>query len=189
MWSGATQAKLLCQKLGKRLCTQEEWMFACAGDPAGGKEQRYAYGDALDLAKCNTEKAKKRLNRDVDGEVVPCNPHSIHTAWDTCSTNTEPSGSFPECRSRFGVFDLHGNVAEAMTRWDAEEQETVSQLKGSAFFYVDVAVPEGGERKKENYPDWCRHDPRWHVQSMHKAWHVNYHLGFRCCADVAKPSQ
>ena len=180
VWSGATSARTMCRKLGKRLCTQDEWMLACGGDPAGGRASRYAYGEKLDLSACNTNKPKSKHNREGG-----CDPSTIDTAWDTCSTNTEPSGSFPRCRSRFGVFDLHGNVAEAMTRYDADEGKNMSQLKGSAFFYVDVQRSDDGERHKDNYPDHCRHDPRWHVQDMAKAWHVNYHLGFRCCLTVA----
>ena len=37
---------------------------------------------------------------------------------------------------------------------------------------------------RETYPDHCAHDPRWHVEPMNEAWHVNYHLGFRCCKTV-----
>ncbi|HHH31309.1 MAG TPA: hypothetical protein ENK57_23590 [Polyangiaceae bacterium] len=179
VWASPTIAHGLCKKLGKRLCKQDEWVLACGGDPKGGAPQTYAYGDELDLAACNTSKSKK----DLEGE--PCDPTTVETTWETCHTDTEPSGAFPRCRSRFGVFDLHGNVAEAMTRWDREEEKLVSQLKGSAFFYVDVHRTLRDKPEKTNYPDHCRHDPRWHVQDMTKAWHVNYHLGFRCCADVA----
>lgn len=179
VWASPTIAHGLCKKLGKRLCKQEEWMLACDGDPKGGEPRSYAYGDELDLDACNTKKTKTQLEGD------PCDPMTVKTTWETCHTDTEPSGAFPRCRSRFGVFDLHGNVAEAMTRWDREEEKTVSQLKGSAFFYVDVHRTLRDKPEKTNYPDHCRHDPRWHVQDMTKAWHVNYHLGFRCCADVA----
>ena len=75
---------------------------------------------------------------------------------------------------------MHGNVAEEMTRYDPDGH-VYSQLKGSAFFYVDVARKPGDKPVKENYPDHCAHDPRWHVERMDDAWHVNYHLGFRCC--------
>ena len=180
VWASPTIAHGLCKKLGKRLCKQDEWMLACGGDPGGGEPQVYAYGDELDLDACNTMRTKKGLV----GE--PCDPKTVKTTWETCHTDTEPSGAFPRCRSRFGVFDLHGNVAEAMTRWDPKEEKTVSQLKGSAFFYVDVHRKLGDEPEKTNYSDHCRHDPRWHVQDMTKAWHVNYHLGFRCCADVGE---
>ena len=171
VWVPPTWAQEICAAQGKRLCTQEEWVLACGGDPEGGKPWRHAYGDDLDLAACHTSKSAKG---------IACDPDTAGTTWKTCPTQTEPSGSFPRCRSRFGVFDQHGNVAEEMTRLDSDGH-VYSQLKGSAFFYVDVARKPGDQAKKENYPDHCAHDPRWHVERMNEAWHVNYHLGFRCC--------
>lgn len=177
VWVAPVQAKAICEMQGKRLCVQEEWMMACGGDPAGGKRWNYAYGDELDLTICNTNKAAKSF-----GEPI-CEPGSAKTAWGTCRSNSDPSGSYPKCRSRFGVFDQHGNVAEIMTRLDADGK-WYDQLKGSAFFYVDVARKHTERQVKggrETYPDHCNHDPRWHVEPMETAWHVNYHLGFRCC--------
>jgi formylglycine-generating enzyme required for sulfatase activity len=178
VWASASQAKAVCRALGKRLCTQKEWVTACSADPAGGPAWKHAYGDKLDLEVCNTRKSAHEYDK------KPCDPSTIRTAWKTCGTHTEPAGAFPGCRSRLGIFDQHGNVAEAMSRYDPDKQKTFSQLKGSAFFYVDVARDEKGEAKRENYPDHCAHDPRWHVEDLPRAWHVNYHLGFRCCLSV-----
>jgi len=175
VWASATQARRTCRALGKRLCTQDEWIAACRADPSGGEASNYAYGAELDLEACNTNRAKR------DYQKRPCDPRSVKTTWETCGTHTAPSGAFPRCRSRLGVFDQHGNVAEAMTRYEPKEERNVSQLKGSAFFYVDVHRRLKDKPEKATYPDHCAHDPRWHVQPMTKAWHVNYHLGFRCC--------
>jgi sulfatase modifying factor 1 len=169
------QAKRICEAQGKRLCAQEEWNLACRGDPAGGPDRLYAYGDELDLTVCNTSKSRF-------GGSPPCDVSTKEKVWTTCGTNTEPSGAFPRCRSRFGVFDQHGNVAEIMTRVEPADGEVKSQLKGSAFFYVDVAqmpTDPGGYWTK--YPDHCNFDPRWHVENLETAGHLNYHLGFRCC--------
>jgi hypothetical protein len=182
VWIAPVQAQAVCELQGKRLCAQEEWTDACRRDPEGKDDSVYAYGDEMDLSVCNTNKPP----RELDGPK--CEPDSARTAWSTCGTNTEPTGSFPKCRSRLGVFDQHGNVAEIMTRYDPEEEKTVSQLKGSAFFYVDVARKHNERPPKdathETYPDHCAYDPRWHVEPMDNAWHVNYHLGFRCCKTV-----
>jgi sulfatase modifying factor 1 len=175
VWASATQARRTCKALGKRLCTQDEWIAACGADPSGSKPSNYAYGAELDLEACNTNRAKR------DYQKRPCDPRSVKTTWETCGTHTAPSGAFPRCRSRLGVFDQHGNVAEAMTRYEPKEERNVSQLKGSAFFYVDVHRRLKDKPEKATYPDHCAHNPRWHVQPMTKAWHVNYHLGFRCC--------
>jgi formylglycine-generating enzyme len=178
VWISPAQASITCELQGKRLCTQQEWSTACAADPSAGAPSLYAYGPQLDLAACNTNKSAPKVNEQK------CDPDSSRTAWQTCSTNTEPAGAFPACRSRLGVFDLHGNVAEIMTRLDPDGL-MYSQLKGSAFFYVDVARKHDERPARnathETYPDHCAFDPRWHVEPMTRAWHVNYHLGFRCC--------
>ena len=63
-----------------------------------------------------------------------------------------------------------------------------TQLKGSAFFYVDVAresnKPTRRARCDDTYPDHCNYDPRWHVEMLDEALHMNYHLGFRCCKSI-----
>ncbi len=178
VWTAPVQAKVICELQGKRLCSQEEWTLACNGDPDGGKPRKFAYGDEMDLEICNTNKPGATWS-------PGCNPDSASTAWKTCATNTEPAGAYPRCRSRFGVFDQHGNVAEIMARLDADGH-WYSQLKGSAFFYVDVArkPDERPPPGRETYPDHCAYDPRWHVEPINEAWHVNYHLGFRCCKGV-----
>ncbi len=192
VWSAPTFAATVCALQGKRLCTQDEWSLACRGDPEGGPDRKYAYGDEMDLSICNTNKSrpdpsdpKAVAEAHARGEIL-CDGRQVKTAWETCGTNTEPTGAYPKCRSRFGVFDQHGNVAEIMTR-KTEDGQVVSQLKGSAFFYVDVARRPGEPQKpgaRETYPDQCNFDPRWHVEPMEAAWHVNYHLGFRCCLSL-----
>jgi hypothetical protein len=179
VWTPPTSAKKVCELQGKRLCSDIEWNLACRGDPDGGADRRYAYGDKLDLDICNTN-LKHR---------TACDPRGPATAWGTCSTDTEPSGSYPRCRSRFGVFDQHGNIAEVMTR--KEGTQTVTQLKGSAWFYVELAKEPGQPplattmMKEAAYPDHCNFDPRWHVEPIDQAIHTNYHLGFRCCRSIA----
>jgi formylglycine-generating enzyme required for sulfatase activity len=171
------QAAAICHAQDKRLCTQDEWNLACRGDPSGAPDRVYAYGDELDLTICNTNKSR------TSGPF--CDVSTSEKLWTTCGSNTEPSGAFPRCRSRFGVFDQHGNVAEIMTRLDPADREVKSQLKGSAFFYVDVAKKPndpGGYWTK--YPDHCNFDPRWHVERLATAGHMNYHLGFRCCKSL-----
>lgn len=178
VWTPPTWAKKVCELQGKRLCSQTEWNIACRGDPEGAPDRRYAYGDKLDLDICNTHK----------GHIQQCNAHDAKSAWQTCSTETEPSGSFPRCRSRFGVFDQHGNIAEVMMR--REGDQVVTQLKGSAWFYDELArepdqpIPASTPNKNGAYPDHCNFDPRWHVEPIDAAGHVNYHLGFRCCKSI-----
>ncbi len=178
VWTQPPLAKKVCELQGKRLCSDIEWNIACRGDPEGGADQRYAYGDKLDLEICHTNLRHRQ----------PCVVQNAKTTWGSCTTDTEPSGSFPKCRSRFGVFDQHGNVAEVMMR--REGDKVFTQLKGSAWFYVELAkepnepVPATTTNKTGAYPDHCNFDPRWHVESLDSAMHVNYHLGFRCCKSI-----
>ena len=178
VWTPPTLAKKVCELQGKRLCAQTEWNIACRGDPNGGEDQRYAYGDKLDLDICHTNLRHRQ----------PCVVSDAKHAYDTCTTDTEPSGAYPKCRSRFGVFDQHGNVAEVMMR--REGDQVFSQLKGSAWFYNELAkepgepIPATTTNKEGAYPDHCNFDPRWHVEPIENAFHVNYHLGFRCCKSI-----
>lgn len=181
VWAPPTWDKKICELQGKRLCSDIEWNVSCRGDPDGGPDRKYAYGDTLDLDVCNTNKIRRT--------TPACRVQDAKMAWDTCATETEPSGAYPKCRSRFGVFDQHGNVAEVMMR--REGDKVLTQLKGSAWFYRDLArepnqpVPESTKDKNGAYPDHCNFDPRWHVEDYEKgAWHVNYHLGFRCCKSI-----
>jgi len=177
VWMSPVQAQQMCKAQGKRLCDQREWNLACRADPGGGADRLYAYGDDLDLAACNTSKSRQ-------ARTTKCSLQTMRDMWTTCTTDTEPSGAYPKCRSRFGVFDQHGNVAEIMTRlhWDGF---TYDQLKGSSFFYVDVAKkPSEPGGYYTRYPDHCNFDPRWHVERIETASHVNYHLGFRCCKAI-----
>ena len=184
VWVTPAQAQRICGYQGKRLCSQQEWNLACRADPKGAADQVYGYGSQLDMQICNTNKPHPMAS---DGFNWKCYVRDVQTAWDTCGTDTEPSGAFPQCRSRFGVFDQHGNVAEIMTRKEGDVVYT--QLKGSAFFYVDVArkhdEPHPAGRKRDTYPDHCNYDPRWHVEELESSTHMNYHLGFRCCKPVA----
>ncbi len=174
------QADRICRMQDKRLCTQDEWNLSCRGDPGGGDDRVYAYGNDLDLAVCNTNKPRNK--------ETACDVSTQDKLWSTCGTDTEPSGSFPRCRSRFGVFDQHGNVAEIMTRFEPADGEVKTQLKGSAFFYAEVAKkPDDPGGYYTRYPDHCNFDPRWHVEKLETSSHMNYHLGFRCCRSLAVP--
>ena len=178
VWTPPTLAKKVCELQGKRLCAQTEWNIACRGDPSGGDDQRYAYGNKVDIEICHTNLRHR----------TACNPRDAKSTFASCTTDTEPSGAFPKCRSRFGVFDQHGNVAEVMMR--REGDAVFTQLKGSAWFYNELVrepgepVPETTTNKAGAYPDHCNFDPRWHVEPIETAWHVNYHLGFRCCKSI-----
>jgi formylglycine-generating enzyme required for sulfatase activity len=101
--------------------------------------------------------------------------------WSLCGSNTYPTGFFPQCRSRLGVYDLNGNAAEHMNLPLATDQMAsrgsrrygYTEMKGSWFIFDRYRA----------HPDWCRwRAPFWHgSRVMDEQSHHNYHLGFRCC--------
>jgi hypothetical protein len=76
------EAQAKCADLGKRLCTEEEWRAGCQGP----SNSTFPYGDSYQGTVCNTSL----------GKAMP----------------VSESGSFPECVSASGVYDMAGNVAE-----------------------------------------------------------------------------
>ncbi|MDC0746180.1 SUMF1/EgtB/PvdO family nonheme iron enzyme [Polyangium mundeleinium] len=186
----AKEAAELCSAIGKRLCDAHEWEGACAG-AVHAPEQEYSFGKAR-------KESKDLHNR--DREIVwaygrgkdhsKCATKSRKTkgctssGWKRCGTNTFPAGSFPECKSPFGVYDQHGNVAEHMNLPLRPEEMTSrggtgqTEMKGSWFIFSDF----------EAHPDDCRwRAPDWHgTRVTDPNSHGNYHLGFRCCKSVGK---
>jgi hypothetical protein len=184
----AREAVLLCEAVGKRICDAHEWEGACAGavrhpdrEYAWGKsraemqwlhnEQRdvvWSYGPTKDQGLCGTGSTKT--------------PGCPGSGYNFCGSNTYPAGSFPACVSRFGVYDLHGNVAEHMNL-PLRQEELASrggygrtEMKGGWFIFASL----------EAHPDDCRwRAPDWHGSRITDvASHGNYHLGFRCCKSL-----
>jgi sulfatase modifying factor 1 len=190
VWVRASEAVELCRAVGKRICDAHEWEGACAGalrrpeeeyafgqrrmmmEYLHNKEREivWAYGSKADQSRCATMSKKSARCDIVD--------------WASCGSNTYPAGAFPRCRSAFGVFDQHGNVAEHMNL-PLEPDELASrhglgetEMKGAWFIFSSY----------EAHPDDCRwRAPMWHVTRIDDAnSHSNYHLGFRCCRDLPK---
>ena len=188
-WVTTERAQELCKVEGKRLCDAHEWEGACAGavhqpsdEYAFGRPRQemqgihnlhrevvWAYGPKKDHAQCGTKSKKSKS--------------CTSAGWKRCGSNTYPAGSFPGCRSSFGVYDLHGNAAEHM--WLPLKAEQlgarggfgVPEMKGSWFVFDSY----------EAHKDDCRwRAPAWHAnEGTH---HSNYHLGFRCCKDMGPPA-
>jgi len=92
-----TEAQILCGKMEKRLCLEDEWEFACEGTDA----LPYPYGFERNGALCNHDLGTALFTS--DGKLID---------------RRVPAASLPLCRSPFGVFNLVGNVDEWTTRVD-----------------------------------------------------------------------
>lgn len=201
VWIRAREAAEVCQALGKRMCDAHEWEGACAGrllEP----DYRFdlAQGVAAGVAVGRMQKAHNAAHAaskawsygpayrsDLCATSGHKSPGCGGEGFQKCGSNTFPAGSFPDCRSPLGVFDLNGNAAEHMNLpLDPSQMSSrgsrslgVTEMKGSWFVFNDFRAHE----------DWCRwRAPFWHGgRVMEAKSHANYHLGFRCCKDVAKP--
>jgi len=199
IWVKAREAALICEAMGKRLCDAHEWEGACAGrlekpdyrfDLAKGSAPNAAV-ERMRAAHNNARQADKNWSYGPVYQSGICGTGSHKTpgcaggGWNACGSNTYPTGSFPDCRSSLGVYDLHGNAAEHMNLPLNESQMAslgskelgYTEMKGSWFIFDTYRAHE----------DWCRwRAPYWHgsrVMDAHS--HANYHLGFRCCKTLA----
>ncbi len=106
-----SKAGALCASLGKRLCTESEWNFACEGEDM----RPYPYGFARE-AKCNQDRE----------DLYEVNPHRQILA-----DRRERSDARPECVSAFGVYNMAGNMDESVTREGSEQMAPFrNALKG-----------------------------------------------------------
>lgn len=98
-------AKRTCETAGKRLCTEEEWTFACEGEEG----LPYPYGYERDATACNIDHGW--IAPDTDALMNPTRtPDELKRLWQGV-----PSGSMERCVSPFGVHDMTGNVDEWTT--------------------------------------------------------------------------
>jgi formylglycine-generating enzyme required for sulfatase activity len=183
----AREAADLCRAVGKRICDAHEWEGACAGS-VGPAQEEYVWGRPRRETNAHHNVTRQKVwSYGPVEDRARCAMGSWKTpgcpggGWDQCGSNTYPAGAFPECRSPFGVFDMHGNVAEHMNLPTSDAERGgggYTEMKGSWFVFARVHAHE----------DDCRwRAPRWHeTRVMSKASHYNYHLGFRCCKDAGE---
>lgn len=88
----------VCRDLGKRLCTEREWTFACEGE----EMRPYPYGFTR----------RPLCNQDRTDLLEPGKPWQLRD-W------REAAHARPWCVSPWGVFNLVGNLDEPVVRTDA----------------------------------------------------------------------
>ena len=149
-----SEAQKYCDKVGKRLCTENEWTFACEGEEG----VPYPYGYDCDKTACRIDVLAPGPDKDTfRPRTTAHTARGIDFAWQGLR-----SGASPRCRSPFGVYDMTGNVDE----WTKNVRKYGYRmiLKGGHW---------GPARQR------CRPATRGHGPL-----YVRYDQGFRCCADA-----
>jgi eukaryotic-like serine/threonine-protein kinase len=126
------EAEEYCKKEDKRLCSGEEWEKACAG-----KEWlKYSYGNTFIPERCGQGGEPK--------------------------TVLDNSGTFPQCKSEYGVYDMIGGAWE----WTSDPSNTTYVKRGG---YINAVADEANCFSRAPQPPKS----------------AGIHDGFRCCKDVS----
>jgi formylglycine-generating enzyme len=165
------EAQATCKSKGKRLCWQSEWTAACEGK----KQTPFPYGFSRDHKKCNIDNAWIEPKMGPQGFLFLSQEPEVRFAELSRLDMSVPSGSMPECKSDFDVYDQTGNFDEWTTNDEKpEEKSQWAALKGGAWGHVRNACRPASHNHfpQENYYFWS----------------------FRCCNDapgapVWKPSR
>lgn len=190
-WVTAREAALLCAAEGARIGDAHEWEGAAAGAllppdyqfQLGSPQAMRVWHNAHYANQSNVYSIgtwRSGVCATGSSKTPGCNGGS----FTGCGSNTYPAGSFPQCHSPLGVYDIDGNAAEHMNLPLAPDQMAsrgsttlgVTEMKGSWFIWDTVRA----------HPHWARwRAPFWHgSRVMDPNSHRNYHLGFRCFRDV-----
>jgi len=161
------EAEAICRNAGQRLCFAQEWLNACQGT------QALRYSSTDDPANFESNFGHRFCNQ--EGSAVAgdeANPE-----------NLAASGSFPNCFSDFGIYDMSGNAAEWVIDVDdsgaivGRIQLSSSWISGTCeafntplpalpedFFFGDEAAIEALDESFDSYR--------------------REQIGLRCCQDV-----
>lgn len=191
VWVRAREAAQICAAMGKRICDAHEWEGACAG-ALEAPDYLFGHGSVAAMRSVHNAKYAGAKNwaygpaykKGVCAAASSKSSSCGGGGWGSCGSNTYPTGAFPGCVSKLGVYDIHGNAAEHMNLPMHPGQMAsagstklgVTEMKGSWFIFDRYYA----------HPDWCRwRAPYWHGSKvMSASSHANYHLGFRCCKSL-----
>jgi formylglycine-generating enzyme len=156
------EAEAACKAARKRLCTGDEWQFACRGK----KPTTFPYGDERKEGYCNDSGRAPlaTLNPGLIGDAIYSSSEALNDPRINKAPNTvAKTGEFSKCKNGFGVFDMVGNLHE----WTADVNGGHGTFRGG--YYQDTHLNGDG----------CKYKTVAHDVSYH-----DYSTGFRCCADA-----
>ncbi len=194
VWVSPKEAAQICEAMDKRLCDASEWEAGCAGEDlvdryvfedgkidAIHKKQRQKFNKGRKEVWGYGSKASATVCATGSGKSPKCDQAltSGKGVYQECGSNTYPTGAFKDCKSKTGVYDLHGNAAEHMNLATNADELTrnggtgYTEMKGSWFVFNKIKA----------HPDDCYwRAPFWHGSKVNiEKGHRNYHLSFRCC--------
>jgi len=148
-------ARHACETEGKRLCSVDEWQFACEGT------------SILPLP----EGVRRDGGCNVDAPDPPVLFGALHSPFELAKElmrvdGRAPSGAREKCKSPFGAYDMAGNVGE----WTEnplggdEVPPFRSSIAGGSFGHAEASC----RTLDASTPDTGR----------------SHRVGFRCCADA-----
>lgn len=214
VWVAASQAKLLCESQGKRLCDAHEWEGACGG----GIREDYGFTGEAPMSMARLRSARRTHNRqrervrafnwqpelanENDSRAV-CGVYSRQDADISVPHRRFNSlGKSVKCHSGGSDYRSCGsNTWPAGFKYQCVTRDGVFDLHGNVAEVVNFPrAPSargrlGGsdrtERKgsffvhRKRYPDDCRvRQPFEHFNNAATDRHAYYQEGFRCCKDV-----
>jgi formylglycine-generating enzyme required for sulfatase activity len=171
-------ASAYCRANDKQLPSEAQWEYATRG-PDG---RIYPWGDEAPTAKhlnaCGSEcMAWAKKNR-----VANQFPGTLYEADDGYAT-TAPVGKFPAGKSRFGPFDVVGNVWEWVSDWDGPYDAAAQK---------NPTGPDSGEKRVIRGGGWNGSFASWLRPSFRFAQDPaasSHGVGFRCATSLASEAE
>jgi formylglycine-generating enzyme required for sulfatase activity len=149
------EAKDTCEGIGKRLCTEDEFTFACEGEAM----KPHVHGFSRDGSICSYDREYRQRTFNFLKHDACLGDEKCKAALEAIDQRL-PAGSMAGCVSEDGIYDLNGNVNE----WIELPGRGLSKragLKGGWWGPVR---------------DRCRPITTFHGESD-----FGYEVGFRCC--------
>jgi len=146
-----------CRRAGKRLCREEEWVFACKGE----KQNKYPYGDNYRQGQCNVFREDHPARILHGNWSVGLSDPRLNLIETPAGPLLRRTGTTSTCKSVWGqdaIFDMVGNLDE----WVDDP--------GGVFVggFFSRSTRNGCEARV----------------AFHPPAYFDYSTGFRCCADL-----